>query len=164
MNGQNEGSPRIQVTLADMMPLFQEQLAAGQKVRFIPHGNSMWPMLRSGRDAVELSPLPPRLKKYDLPLYQRACGNYVLHRIVRIAPDGFNCMGDGQLRIEPGVQKAQMIGVVTAFCREGRWYPITHPGYMLYCRLWPACKLVWRCWKRLRRVLHRKICNGEEPK
>jgi len=162
MNGQNEGSPRIQVTLADMMPLFQEQLAAGQKVRFIPHGNSMWPMLRSGRDAVELSPLPPRLKKYDLPLYQRAGGGYVLHRIVHAAKDSFDCAGDRQLRIERGVQKAQMIGLVTAFCRKGRWYPVTHPGYWLYCRLWPACRVAWRCFKWLRRALHRIISNGEK--
>ena len=153
MNGQNEESPKMQVTLADMMPLFEEQLAAGQKVRFIPHGNSMWPMLHSGRDAVELSPLPQQLKKYDLPLYRRADGSYVLHRIVGVEQDSFTCAGDRQLRIESGVQKVQMIGLVTAFCHGGCWYPVTHPGYRLYCCLWPACKLAWRCWKGLRRAL-----------
>lgn len=153
MNGQNDESPKMQVTLADMMPLFEEQLAAGQKVRFIPHGNSMWPMLRSGRDAVELSPLPQRLKKYDLPLYRRPDGRFLLHRIIRVEQNGCTCSGDRQLRCESGVKREQMIALVTAFCRNGRWYSVAHPIYWLYCRLWPVCKLGWRCWKKLRRGL-----------
>lgn len=153
MNEQYEDAPKVLVSLTDMMPLFREQLAAGQKVRFIPHGNSMWPMLRSGRDAVELSPLPLRLKKYDLPLYQTPDGRFLLHRIIRLEPHGHTCAGDGQLSRESGVRREQMIALVTAFCRNGRWYSVSHPLYWLYCRLWPVCKLAWRCRKRLQRRL-----------
>lgn len=155
MNGQYEQAQALQVTLADMMPLIREQLAAGQKVRFTPHGSSMWPMLRSGRDAVELSPLTQPPKKYDLPLYRRPDGTYILHRIIRLEQQGYTCAGDGQLRSETGVSAAQMIALVTAFCRNGRWYPVTHPGYRLYCRLWPACKAIRRCRNGLLRTLRR---------
>lgn len=155
MNGHYEESPKVQVTLADMMPLFQEQLAAGQKVRFIPHGNSMWPMLRSGQDIVELSPLPQRLKKFDLPLYQRSDGKFFLHRIICVEQNGYTCVGDGRLTYESGIRREQMIALVTAFCRDGHWYSVTHPAYWLYCRLWPICRLAWHCWKKLCRLYMR---------
>ena len=60
--------------LDNLMPLFHERLAAGQKIKFNPRGISMLPMLRQGIDSVTLSPLPDKLKKYDLPLYQRDDG------------------------------------------------------------------------------------------
>ncbi|MBQ2952379.1 MAG: S24/S26 family peptidase [Clostridia bacterium] len=157
----NEQYETLQVALQDMMPLFREQLAAGKKVRFTPHGNSMWPMLRSGRDMVELSALPQQLRKHDLVLYQRANGHYVLHRIVHMDQGSITCSGDRQLRCESGLQPSQMIALVKAFRRNGRWYAVTHPGYWLYCRLWPLCKLIWRGWKRLQRILRRKKQNGD---
>ena len=64
------------VRLEELMPLIRERLAAGESVRFSPHGTSMLPMLKDGRDQVILSPLPEKLKKYDLPLYQRKNGQY----------------------------------------------------------------------------------------
>ena len=70
------------VPLEALMPLILEQLEAGKNVRFSPRGISMLPMLRQGVDSVVLSPLPSRLKKYDLPLYRRKSGQYVLHRVV----------------------------------------------------------------------------------
>ena len=69
----------------ELMPLILERLAAGQDVRFSPRGVSMLPMLRQGRDTVTLSPVTGRLRKYDLPLYRREDGRYVLHRVVGVA-------------------------------------------------------------------------------
>ena len=66
--------------------------AAGQSVRFSPRGVSMLPMLRQGRDSVVLSPAPKQLRKYDLPLYRRDDGSYVLHRVVK-AGQTYACMG-----------------------------------------------------------------------
>jgi hypothetical protein len=70
------------VSMAELVPLFQEQLEMGRSVRFAPRGVSMLPMLRPGLDTVVLSPAPERLRKYDLPLYRRDNGHYVLHRVV----------------------------------------------------------------------------------
>ena len=76
------------IWLDELMPLISERLSAGGSVRFSPHGTSMLPMLKDGRDQVVLSPLPDKLKKYDLPLYRRENGQYVLHRIVKVVPEG----------------------------------------------------------------------------
>ena len=58
-----------------LMPLILERLAAGQNVKNLSfRGVSMLPMLRQGKDSVELAPLPGRLRKYDLPIYRNAAG------------------------------------------------------------------------------------------
>ena len=87
-----------EIRLELLMPLIKERLAAGQSVRFSPKGTSMLPMLRQGIDSVVLSPLPKRLGKYDLPLYQRDNGQFVLHRIVA-AEDSYTCIGDNQFEL-----------------------------------------------------------------
>ena len=118
-----------------MVPLMKEALSLGRSVRFSPKGISMLPMLRQGRDSVVLSPAPERLRKYDIPLYLRDNGQYVLHRIVE-SGDTYTCLGDNQFQAEPGVRADQIIGVVTAFYRDERMIPVTNIGYRLYCRLW----------------------------
>ncbi len=123
------------VSLEALMPILHQQLSRGSRVRFSPRGTSMLPMLRQGLDAVELGPCPGKLKKFDLPLYQRRDGQYVLHRIVR-ARDTYTCIGDNQYRQETGITQAQIIGVVTAFFREGKRWEVTDWRYWLYCRLW----------------------------
>ena len=121
--------------LDNLMPLFRERLAAGQKVKFSPRGISMLPMLRQGIDSVTLSPLPEKLRKYDLPLYQRKDGKYILHRVVDVG-DTYTCIGDNQFVYEYGLTHDQMIAVVSSFTRGSREYSVNHWGYRLYCRLW----------------------------
>ena len=129
------------------MPLFREQLAVGQTVRFSPRGVSMLPMLRQGIDSVELSPVPGKLRKYDLPLYRRENGTYVLHRIVD-AGCTYTCMGDNQFTAETDLRQEQMIAVVTAFYRGEKKHSVSEPGYRLYCRLWHYSRPVRRFWRR----------------
>ena len=143
-----------QVRLEEWMPLIRETLAAGQSVEFSPRGTSMLPMLRQGVDRVVLSPLPERLKKYDLPLYQRKNGQYVLHRILRVG-ESITCMGDNQFIPESGLQESQMIGLVTAFYRGDKKIPVTDRRYWLYCRLWHKSRPVRRAWWWLKSKLRR---------
>ena len=133
--------------MAQLMPLIQERLVAGQTVRFSPMGISMLPMLRQGIDSVVLSPVPEKLKKYDLPLYQRHDGKYVLHRIIR-AGDTYTCMGDNQFQPEPGLHHDQMLALVTAFYRDERQIRCDSLMYQLYCRIWHYSRPVRRFWRR----------------
>jgi len=141
-----------------IMPFIREQLDAGGMVRFSPRGVSMMPMLRQGIDSVTLSPVPERLKKYDLPLYQRDDGKYILHRIVK-AGESYTCIGDNQFVYETDVRHDQMIAVVTSFSRNGREIPVTDSLYRLYCRIWHYSRPVRHFWRRgigwLRRHLHK---------
>ena len=130
-----------------LMPLIRERLEAGQTVRFSPMGISMLPMLRQGKDSVVLSPVPEKLKKYDLPLYRRPDGQYVLHRIAEVG-DTYTCIGDNQFRMEPGVEHGQILALVTAFYRGERKWEVTSPLYRLYCRFWHYSRPLRRFWRR----------------
>ena len=124
-----------QVHMQDLMPVFQETLAQGKTVRFSPRGVSMLPMLRQGKDTVTLSPVTDRLKKYDIPLYRRDDGAYILHRVSKV-DETYTCIGDNQYVYEPGIRNDQIIGVVTAFTRGNREISVTSVWYKLYVRVW----------------------------
>lgn len=144
------------VSLETLMPLIREQLASGKSVWLYPKGTSMRPMIRQGIDKVLLSPFPEKLKKYDLPFYQRDNGQYVLHRIVEVG-ETYTCIGDNQFILEHNVRADQMIAVVTAFCRGNKEILVTNLFYQLYCRFWHYSRafrhLLYCGVNRLRRLL-----------
>ena len=142
--------------LDDLMPLIRESLAAGRSVRFSPRGVSMLPMLRQGRDSVRISPAPEKLRKYDLPLYQRKNGQYVLHRVVDVG-EAYTCIGDNQFVLERGITHGQIIGVVTAFRRDGREIRVDALRYRLYCRLWHGSRPLRHLWLRVKARLRRLL-------
>ena len=121
--------------MEELMPLIRERLASGQSVKFSPSGISMLPMIRQGRDEVILSSPPSRLKKYDIPLYQRENGKYILHRVVRVG-ETYTCIGDNQFVFEEGVSHESVIAVVSAFVRDGKMKSVNSLSYWLYCRMW----------------------------
>lgn len=132
----------------ELIPFLRERLAAGQTVRYLPfRGVSMLPMLRQGIDSVELSPLPERLRKYDLPVYQYPSGKVVMHRVVAVKEDHYLCLGDNTYSYER-LTHDQMIGLVSAFKRGDKRIEVTDPMYRAYARIWVALypvrkPLVW---------------------
>lgn len=144
------------VALDTLMPLIRQELSEGRSVRFAPRGISMLPMLRQGLDTVTISPIPNKLKKHDLPLYQRDDGKYILHRIIR-AGKTYTCMGDNQFVKETGVRHDQMIGLVTAFTRGEKTISVTDWRYRLYCRVWAITRFPRRCWKMGKSLLRRLV-------
>ena len=137
--------PENEFSLEQLMPLIQECLEMGKNVRLSPKGTSMLPMLRQGIDTVVLSPITGKLKKYDLPFYQRKGGQYVLHRIVEVG-ECYTCVGDNQFALEEGLHHDQMIAVVTAFTRGKKRYSVDDFRYQLYCRFWHYSRPIRRLW------------------
>lgn len=150
---------KISTNLDTLMPIIHESFASGQSVRFAPQGISMLPMLRQNIDTVVISPIQGKLKKYDLPLYQRANGKYILHRIVEVG-ETYTCMGDNQFVMETGVTHEQMIAVVTAFYRGERKYTTENAGYKIYCRLWYHSRHIRHFWRRGCGWLRRHLRKG----
>lgn len=148
-----------QIFQEELMLVLRERLNAGQKVRFLAfRGVSMRPMLRQGKDSVELSPLPAQLKKYDLPVYQYPSGKYVMHRVVAVREDCYVCMGDNTYSYEY-IKPEWMIGVVSAFKRGDREISVDAPLYRLYSRVWvalfPLRKVIHRVYYGIKRRLRR---------
>lgn len=149
------------VSIETLMPMIRERLSAGRNIRGVGfQGVSMMPMLRQGRDSVELTPLPEKLKKYDLPLYRASGGKYVMHRIVDVKDDHYICLGDNTYHYER-VAPERMVAVVCAFTREGKRISVEDGRYRLYCRFWvavyPVRRLIKRAQWRLRGLMKRLL-------
>lgn len=138
-----------------LMAMVQELTASGQSVRWLPfQGVSMLPMLRQGRDRVELSPLPDQLKKGDLPVYRLKSCKYVMHRVIQVHEDHYTCLGDNLTRCET-VYPEQLVALVTAFTRDDRVISASASGYQLYAHAWVALAPLRLLWGRIRSALGR---------
>ena len=124
------------VSLEEMIPTIKESLASGSSVSFTVTGNSMLPMLHHGIDTVTLSPVSGKLKKYDLPFYCRGDGKYILHRIIKVGDDEYIIRGDNCDFIERGIKHDDIIGVVTAFTRNGISHSTNELSYRVYKHFW----------------------------
>ena len=101
-----------------------------------PHGVSMWPMIRNGKDSVLIEPAEGRLQKYDIPLYKDRRGRYVIHRIIEVTDTGYIICGDGLFEKEYDITDANILGVVAGFYRKEKFISCTDKGYMRYVKLW----------------------------
>lgn len=116
---------------------FEEQLEKGEKLVHINKGNSMLPMLRPHRDLMIIEKRPEaRCRKYDLVLYKRPDGVYVIHRILKVRKDDYIICGDHCWKREIGVKEDWILGVLTSFVRDGKEISVKDPRYLLYVHLW----------------------------
>ncbi len=147
---------KYSIRLEELLPIMKECLEAGRSFTFSPHGISMLPMLRDGIDTVTLSKPTGALHKYDLPLYRRPDGKFILHRIVKTGAT-YTCIGDNQFCPEKGVDPTWIIAVVTSFTRDGKKHSVEDRTYRLYCIFWHHTRLIRRYWRggvrRLKRYL-----------
>ena len=153
------------IQLKELMPIIVEKLNNDGEVVFTPNGISMKPMLVGGRDVVTLTKVDKKLKKYDLPLYQRKDGKYILHRVVKVCKDGtYTMRGDNQIYNEKGITDDQIIAIVTKFVRNGKEYSVSNKKYRFYCGFWNFIrifKLGFDLFKRLCRKVIRKLKNAD---
>lgn len=123
-----------EVALAEVWPIMEEQLKAGKMVRFGPKGTSMLPLIRQNRDTVMLKQAPEKLKKYDIPLYMRKDGQFVLHRIVAVKKDGYVMCGDNQWKREYGIKSDAILAVADGIWRENKYLSVNSLSYKIYSR------------------------------
>ncbi len=134
---------------------FEKEIAENGRLIYTNIGDSMMPLLRQGRDLVIIGKVSGRLKKYDVPLYRRDSGQYVLHRILKVRSEDYVICGDNRTNREYGITDRHIIGVLTAIVRDGREISVKDGKYRLYVHLW--CDFFWvRCMLlKIKRVLGR---------
>lgn len=152
----------------ELSPVVQACLNNGSEVILIVTGNSMRPMLRHGRDQVILKQCDPhRLQVGDLPLYRRASGQIVLHRVVGLGASTYTMCGDAQAQKEYGVPCSAVLAVVSGFYRRGKQVSCDSFSYRVYVRCWLALRplrpfllrcvdFMLRVGRKLRRMCHIK--------
>ena len=99
-----------------------------------PIGISMMPLFRQRLDTVKLVKIERPLKKYDVVLYQRPSGKYVLHRIINVKNNCYDICGDNQVSLEKDVPHEWMIAVMEGFYREDLYVEITNEKYIKYSK------------------------------
>lgn len=120
----------------DLMPVIIETLENGGTFEISIQGTSMLPLLHEGRDTVVLCKSDTDLKKFDIPLYKRKDGAYVLHRVVAVENGTYTMCGDNQWVKEKGIEKSQIIGRVCEIRRNGKVIKTDSFKYKLYYRFW----------------------------
>ena len=143
--------------LNDMEPVIRKVLSGGGTFCFYPKGTSMEPMIHQGQDQVVLKPLPKKLKKYQMILYKRENGAFVLHRIVKVNKDSYAMRGDNQFVLEPGILRDQMIGIVGKIITPEAEIDVESFGYRLKSAIWVESAFVRRCVRALRRRISKIV-------
>jgi len=115
---------------------FEEILKNEGRLIYTNVGNSMWPLIREGRDLLVIERPVGRLKKYDVPLYRRDSGQYVLHRVLKVRENDYVICGDNRWHRETGITDRHIIGVLAAIVRDGKKLPVTDWRYRLFVHLW----------------------------
>lgn len=118
------------------MTRFEDVIERDGRLIYTNVGDSMRPLIRQDRDILIIEKPVGRLKKYDVPLYKRDSGQYVLHRILKVRERDYVICGDNRYSKEYGITDRHIIGVLTAVVRDGKEIPITDWRYRLYVHLW----------------------------
>lgn len=120
---------------------FEDELERTGKIIYTNVGDSMMPLLREKRDLVIIKKAEKPLKKYDVPLYKRDSGQYVLHRILKVRKQDYVICGDNRYRKETGITDKHIIGVLDGIVRDGEEIAVSNWKYRLYAHIW--CDFFW---------------------
>ncbi len=124
-----------------MKTTFEEILERDGRLVYTSVGYSMRPFIRSGEDLLIIEKPSGRLKKYDVPLYRRDSGQYVLHRILKVREKDYVICGDNCRVREYGITDRHILGVLTGIVRNGETISVQDPAYLRKVHLW--CDFFW---------------------
>jgi hypothetical protein len=114
---------------------YKEQLKNNNVIAIVPTGNSMWPTLKNRKQSVIITRKTQRLKPFDVALYLREDGTYVLHRVMKVTDTGYITCGDSQAYAEQ-VKEDSVIGVMTSFYQGKKCIEVTDPKYIEQVQKW----------------------------
>lgn len=138
---------------AEAGALFPELLKDGGRLPLLVTGHSMEPFLKEGRDTVWLTAPSKPLRRGDIVFFSRPTGEWVLHRVVRLTPNGCVVNGDAQRWTET-VATEQITAVVEAVERGGRTISCGGVRRVFFATVWQ-----WlRPCRRYILAAYRRIC------
>ncbi len=144
----------LEKKMQELVSLMEEPLQNGAEVVLTVRGNSMWPLLHNAKDKIFLKRLD-FYKTYDIILYKRNNGSYVLHRIVGKKNGLFYLAGDGEFQKEYPVYPEQILAKAVGGQRNGKPFSCANFTYKVYSVLWvfllPVRPIVVRVFSTLRR-------------
>ncbi len=127
---------------------FEDVISEKGQLIYTNVGDSMYPLIQP-RDLLVIKKLSRPIRRFDVPLYKRDSGQYVLHRVMKIKKDGSYVMcGDNRSLLECGITDRHIIGILTDIIRNGQTIPVTIPKRTLWFRSVRYRKAVFRLKKK----------------
>lgn len=130
---------------------FEDVIAVQGRLIYTNVGDSMYPFIQP-RDLLVIEAAQKPLKKYDIPLYKRDSGQYVLHRIIRVMGDEYFLCGDNRAYPERGIYDKHIIGVLTKIVRNGEELDVYSPKLKRYaffrCKTIPLRRFISKVIKK----------------
>lgn len=136
---------------------FEDEIKRTGRIIYTNVGYSMMPLIKQGRDVLVISAVNGRLKRYDIPLYKRDSGQYVLHRILKVRKNDYVICGDNRCNKEYGITDRHIIGVLSGIIRDGREIPVTDIKCRIYAHLWCDLFPVRVLIIRIRQIFKRRL-------
>jgi len=133
---------------------FEDIIESKGQLIYTNVGDSMYPLIQE-RDLLVIKKAELPLKKYDVPLYKRDNGQYVLHRIIAIKNGEYIICGDNRAGREYGITDRHIIGVLTDVIRNGETIPVRPPQHMMRLRIWCSSMILRRVILLIRKYKNR---------
>lgn len=135
----------------------EQELERQGRVLIQTVGVSMEPLLHNRKSTVIIERVPEKLRKYDVVLYKRSGGEYVLHRVIKVRQEDYLICGDNGVERE-SVSRDRIIGIMTGFYPEtdDQFISIRNEKYQMYVQTWIR-RYVVRWIKALSGRIRRKL-------
>lgn len=119
-------------------------------------GMSMMPLLNQHTDTVRLVAVNRPLVKYDIPLYVRPSGEYVLHRIVKVCKNYYVIRGDNTDYTEI-VPFEWVLAVADGCSKNGIWHSFADADMRRYAKRTVRWWTIRNLYHKMRRKIVRWI-------
>ena len=106
------------VDTREYVGMLKELTEEGKEVSMLVFGSSMAPFLIHARDMIYFKKPDRELQKGDIVFFRRKSGQFVMHRIWKIRPEGYYIVGDAQTQIEGPVKREQIFALITKVRRK----------------------------------------------
>ncbi len=117
----------------------RELTEEGKEVSMLIAGSSMSPFLCHARDHILFRKPDRELRRGDMVFYERDNGQFVMHRIWKVKPDGYYIVGDAQTEIEGPVRREQIFALITKVQRKGKWIGPGDFWWEFFEKVWIRC-------------------------
>lgn len=152
---------RRRISSKILFDIIAEQLAKQRQASFVVTGMSMWPLICHGRDSVIVESVDSAgLRKGDIVLLKATETKYLLHRVTKLCPGGFETTGDGNCFRDGMFPYETLVARVVKLVRNGKtldcqsWF--MRFGGNVWMAVYPCRRWIFKCWFRVRPYLRRK--------
>lgn len=149
------------IDTTEYIETMKEIIQNGKECHMLVTGNSMAPFLYHERDTIYFTSPTTPLKRGDMVFFQRASGQYVMHRIKKVKKNPstsekeYYLIGDNQTEIEGPIYENQIFARVTRIRRKGRLLNKHHLCWFFFAHIWLLLIPIRRELITLYRKLHK---------